>query len=83
MLPIPQHYRRKITGFSLVEIMVGMIIGLLGMIIMMQVLALIHGRPKERRLCWEASASRGHSCLRHSLGERPRGAMLLGLKVAL
>jgi len=38
--PLPQPPRRATRGFSLIEILVGMVIGMLGMIIMMQVFSL-------------------------------------------
>lgn len=37
MIPITRHPARCATGFSLVEIMVGMVIGMIGIIVMMQV----------------------------------------------
>ncbi len=44
MLPLAQHGHRKTKGFSLVELMVGMVIGLLGIVIMMQVSTLFHAQ---------------------------------------
>ncbi len=38
--PLPRPPRRSASGFSLVEILVGMVIGMLGLIIMMQVFSL-------------------------------------------
>ena len=46
MLRIAQLTRQRNTGFSLVEIMVGMVIGLFGIIIMMQVFALAEERKR-------------------------------------
>lgn len=44
----PRHPRRSIGsgGFSLVEIMVGMVIGMLGIIVMMQIFALAEGQKR-------------------------------------
>lgn len=46
MSPSSQNLRRKTQGFSLVEIMVGMVIGLLGMIVIMQVFSVFEGQKR-------------------------------------
>jgi len=40
------HFTRRIHGFSLVEIMVGMVIGMLGLVIMMQVFSLSESQKR-------------------------------------
>jgi type IV pilus assembly protein PilW len=45
-LPLSRPPRRPVAGFSLVEIMVGMVIGMLGLIIMMQVFSLSESQKR-------------------------------------
>lgn len=44
--PLPQRACSRIKGFTLVEIMVGMVIGMLGIIVMMQLFALTEGQKR-------------------------------------
>lgn len=44
--PLPQGAYRRIKGFTLVEIMVGMVIGMLGIIVMMQLFSLTEGQKR-------------------------------------
>jgi len=44
--PFARHPHARPAGFSLVEIMVGMVIGMLGIIVMMQVFALAEGQKR-------------------------------------
>ena len=46
MLPLSRKIRHKHTGFSLVEIMVGMVIGMLAIIVIMQVFSLFEGQKR-------------------------------------
>lgn len=46
MIGMPHSMRRRSTGFSLVEIMVGMVIGMLGIIVMMQVYSVSEGQKR-------------------------------------
>lgn len=46
MSPFARHPHFRPAGFSLVEIMVGMVIGMLGIIVMMQVFALAEGQKR-------------------------------------
>ena len=46
MLPSKQNFRRKAAGFSLAEIMVGMVIGLLGVIIMLNMLSVSENQKR-------------------------------------
>lgn len=46
MVPIAHPDRKRLKGFSLVEIMVAMVIGMFGIIVMMQVLALSEERKR-------------------------------------
>lgn len=45
-MSLPSCHRRRSSGFSLVEIMVGMVIGMLGIIVMMQIFALAEGQKR-------------------------------------
>jgi type IV pilus assembly protein PilW len=44
--PLPRSELSRVGGFSLVEIMVGMVIGMLGIIVMMQLFSLTEGRKR-------------------------------------
>lgn len=46
MTPNPRYRRNKNRGFSLVEIMVGLVIGMLGILVIMQVFTLSEGRKR-------------------------------------
>ncbi len=46
MLPISKNARHSVSGFSLVEIMVGLVIGMLGIIVIMQVFSTLEAQKR-------------------------------------